>query len=76
MGSILVEEQEKFSTQIRERIPELAAISLRLRRDRELAFYGDRDFIPDQVYDRSAAAQALADVERVLKVVQFFIGPM
>lgn len=41
VGSILLEEQEKFSPEIRERIPELAAISLRLRRDGELAFYGD-----------------------------------
>lgn len=75
VGSILLEEQEKFSPEIRERIPELAAISLRLRRDRELAFYGDRDFIPDQVYGQPAAAQALADAERVLEVVPFFIGP-
>jgi hypothetical protein len=74
VGSILVEEQTRFPEQIRERIPELAEISLRLRRDRDLAFDGDRDFIPEQVYGREAAAQALAGAERVLDVTRFFIG--
>jgi len=75
VGSILVAEQEKFPPPIRERIPELAEISLRLRREREIAFYGDRDLIPDRVYGRSEAARALADAERAVQVVEFFIGP-
>jgi HEPN domain-containing protein len=33
VGSILLEEQERFSPEIRERIPELAAILLRLRQE-------------------------------------------
>jgi HEPN domain-containing protein/predicted nucleotidyltransferase len=75
VGSILIEEQAKFSPQIRERIPELAEISLRLRREREIAFYGDRDLIPERLYDRAAAARALADAERTIEAIGYFIGP-
>jgi HEPN domain-containing protein len=75
VGSILLEEQAKYPPEIRREIPKLAEISLRLRRDRELAFYGDRDFIPERVYGRSDAERALADAEKVLAVVVHFIGP-
>jgi HEPN domain-containing protein len=74
VGSILVEERSKFPPEIQREIPALAEISLRLRRDRELAFYGDRDFVPEQVFGREAAERALADAERVLAVSVHFIG--
>jgi hypothetical protein len=35
---------------VRERLPRAAEISKRLRRERELAFYGDLDFIPTEEY--------------------------
>lgn len=75
VGSIVVEQQDRYPREIRRRIPRLAEISLRLRRDRELSFYGDQDFIPEQVYGREAAEQAFDDAEQVLSVVEHFIGP-
>jgi hypothetical protein len=35
---------------VREHLPRAAQISKRLRRERELAFYGDVDFIPTEEY--------------------------
>jgi hypothetical protein len=53
-------------------LPELAAISLRLRRDREAAFYGDIDLIPEQVFGRDSAQRALDDAERVVAATAHF----
>ncbi len=40
-----------------------------LRRDRELAFYGDEDVVPLEYYERSDADAALASLLDVLEVV-------
>jgi HEPN domain-containing protein len=42
-------------------IDRLADISRRLRKERELAFYGDIDFIPDEAYDKTQAEEAIRD---------------
>jgi hypothetical protein len=51
----------------------LAEISLWLRKERELAFYGDIDFIPTLEYDRAAGERAMSDaawtVERSAGVI-------
>lgn len=75
VGSILLEQQSKYPAAVQAEIPVLAEISLRLRRDRENAFYGDVDLIPDRVFGREAAERALADAERVLAISVHFIGP-
>jgi HEPN domain-containing protein len=75
VGSILVEQQAKYPAALQREIPALADISLRLRRDRENAFYGDIDLIPDRVFGREAAERALAGAERVLAACEHFIGP-
>lgn len=40
-----------------------------LRRDRELAFYGDEDVVPLEYYERSDADAALASLREVLGIV-------
>jgi hypothetical protein len=40
-----------------------------LRRDRDLAFYGDEDVVPLEYYERSDAAVALASLREVLDLV-------
>jgi len=42
-------------------VQRLAAISSWLRKERELAFYGDADFLPTEEYTMEHAAQALSD---------------
>lgn len=63
VGTILVEYRNKFPPAVAADFDALAAISLRLRRDREAAFYGDIDLIPEHVFDRDAAERALRAVE-------------
>ena len=60
----------------RERLPSVAAeldrligISRRLRRDRELAFYGSEDLTPSQFYQSADAQEAYADAALVHRVV-------
>ncbi|QSR84368.1 HEPN domain-containing protein [Methylacidimicrobium sp. B4] len=46
---------------IQEHLEELARISARLRKERELSFSGDIDFIPTESYSREDASQALRE---------------
>lgn len=48
-------------------VERLAAISQRLRKERELSFYGDIDFIPEDRYSESEAAQAHRDAVFVVE---------
>jgi hypothetical protein len=76
VGQILLEHGDKFPAAIRADLPEFARISRRLRRDREAAFYGEIDLIPEQVFDRTAAQQALDEARRVLDAIRHFdAGP-
>jgi len=46
----------------------LIAISQRLRKERELSFYGDIDFLPMDNYTETQALEAIADAQQVLDV--------
>jgi len=72
VGQILLEHADKFPPGLQAELPHFAALSRRLRRDREAAFYGDTDLIPEQVFDRAAAQQALDDARRVLAGTRHF----
>lgn len=53
VGGLLLEHGDRFKTTISKELKRAAGISKRLRKERELAFYGDIDFIPDRgVYRR------------------------
>jgi HEPN domain-containing protein len=75
VGSILLEHAGKFPEALRTELPALAEISMRLRRDREAAFYGDIDLIPERVFGQDDAARALSDAERVLAATKHFTTP-
>ncbi|GAB4178227.1 MAG: hypothetical protein Fur0039_21930 [Rhodocyclaceae bacterium] len=72
VGTILVEHAAKFPPALQTQLPVLAQISLRLRRDREAAFYGEVDLIPEQVFGREAAEQAMSETETVLAALVHF----
>lgn len=48
----------------------MASISKRMRRDRELAFYGDEDFVPSEFYEESDATLALQDATTTVDLVE------
>lgn len=66
VGSLLIEQSGKFPSFSKEEINKLAAISKRLRKERELAFYGDIDFIPTEEYTIDDAQEAIGDAHLVL----------
>ena len=68
VGKFLLEHQSRFPGDIRERLPHLAGISKSLRKDRELAFYGDIDFIPTEEYSIMEAQRAYEGAKIVLDV--------
>jgi HEPN domain-containing protein len=72
VGTVLIEHREKFPTSLRPEVELLAQISLRLRRDREAAFYGDVDLIPERVFDKESAERAMSSAEKVLGAVRLF----
>ena len=74
VGPILREHRTKFPASLQAELDMLAAISLRLRKEREAAFYGDVDLLPEALYGREAAERAFADAERVLASLSHFPG--
>lgn len=67
VGSFLIEHQDRFSEDLRQDLKELADISKRLRKERELSFYGDIDFIPTEEYSIRDAQQALEEAQKVVR---------
>ena len=68
VGSILREHRGRLPDAVAAEVDALAAISAELRKDRELSFYGDIDFIPTEHYSRDDAERALAGAPRVVSV--------
>jgi len=73
VSDVLIAERERLPEQLRSRIDDFAAASRRLRRDRELAFYGAKDLTPSSFYSREDADRARdavrAAVETIVLVV-------
>lgn len=61
VSSLIAEHRDKFPLAVQQRIPELVALSQRLRKEREIAMYGDIDMIPTSLYSRADAERALAE---------------
>lgn len=68
VGGFLLEHATRFAPEVREHLPALAELSTRLRKDRELSFYGDTDFIPSEQYSEKEAAQAIDDATLAVKM--------
>jgi HEPN domain-containing protein len=73
VGGLLLEHKEKFPEDIAKRLKSLAGISKRLRKERELAFYGDIDFIPTEEYTKDDAEEAIGDARLVVDTARKLI---
>ncbi|MBI3393700.1 MAG: HEPN domain-containing protein [Nitrospirae bacterium] len=58
VGDILLEHHDRFPPGVREHLERMASISKDLRKERELAFYGDIDFIPTEEYTAEHGEEA------------------
>ena len=76
VGGLLVEHRLKFALGVREELARAAEISKRLRRERELALYGDIDFIPTEEYSAADGQRAYDDAAWVLALAQAAIHPL
>lgn len=70
VGGLLQEHKDKFPEEVSGRVDEIAAISKRLKKERELAFYGDIDFIPTEEYRVEDAKEALENAYFVVTMAQ------
>lgn len=70
VGPILREHTVAYPDWFAGRIARLAEISRRLRRERELAFYGDVDLVPTDAYGPDEAARARAEATEVFDAVE------
>ncbi|MDI3531241.1 MAG: hypothetical protein PWP60_1090 [Candidatus Atribacteria bacterium] len=68
VGSLILEHADRFVPISQEKLQQIAAISKRLRKERELSFYGDIDFIPTEEYKREDAKEAIDDAHFVVKI--------
>ena len=75
VGGLLLEHQDKFPKDIGKLLKKLADISKRLRKERELAFYGDIDFIPTEEYTKKDAKDAIKDTQLVVSAAKKLIHP-
>lgn len=70
VGPLIVEHKERFKDISYEEIMKIAQISRKLRKERELAFYGDIDFIPTEEYTLDDANEAIEGARFVVKIAQ------
>ena len=74
VGGILLEHADRFPGETTERLARMADISKRLRKERELSFYGDIDFIPTEEYSedvaRTFASEATFVVQRATALME------
>jgi HEPN domain-containing protein len=69
VSEVLVAERARLPAGIRGDVDRLAKISKRLRRDRELAFYGTEDLTPSDFYSREDAVEARDGARTTVRVV-------
>jgi len=65
VSDVLKEESSKLPKELQPKVNQLAAISKKLRRDRELAFYGTEDLTPSEFYEEADAKEAFDGVKQV-----------
>jgi HEPN domain-containing protein len=70
VGSLLVEHRGKYGENVSRHMERIASISKKLRRERELSFYGEIDFIPTEEYTLEDARQAREDAEFVVTLAK------
>ena len=74
VGGIIVSHIGRFEQDLHNDLRISAEISKRLRKERELAFYGDIDFIPSEEYSREDAQRVVGDARFVAALAEKIVG--
>ncbi|MEO0276378.1 MAG: HEPN domain-containing protein [candidate division WOR-3 bacterium] len=72
VGDLIIELSQKYY-KFEKKFKKYAEISGWLRKERELAFYGDIDFIPSERYGRKEAKKALKGAEFSISLLEKFL---
>jgi HEPN domain-containing protein len=70
VGKLLLAHAGRFEPGVSKELERAAEISRRLRKERELAFYGDVDFIPTEEYTVEDARQALEEAKWIVRLAR------
>ena len=68
VSQILLDHSDDLPSEIRPRLSALAELSKWLRKEREISFYGDIDFIPTEEYRKEDASRALEGAKTVVEI--------
>ncbi|MHB8926681.1 MAG: HEPN domain-containing protein [Bacillota bacterium] len=68
VGGLLLDFRDRFEAEVAAQTERLASVSKWLRKERELAFYGDVDFIPTSEYGPEDAQKAIEDARFVVQI--------
>jgi hypothetical protein len=66
VGKFLTRERRRLPKTVADHLAEIRRMSKRLRRERELAFYGDEDFVPSDEYDAEDSTEAIESAEAIV----------
>lgn len=69
VSDVLLEERARLPREIGPHLDRLVSVSRRLRRDRELAFYGAEDLTPSGFYTAADADAARADAIALVELI-------
>lgn len=72
VGSLIIEHKKRFKGISFRDLKRIAKISKELRKERELAFYGDIDFIPTEEYTKKDASKAMKNASWVFNIAKRF----
>ncbi len=70
VGGLLIEFRDRLPEAVAPHADRLAQISKWLRKERELSFYGDVDFIPTAEYSADDAERAISDARFVVEMAE------
>lgn len=70
VGPVLLQYKALFPEGIRQNLPQIAAISLKLRKEREVSFYGDEDLVPSSSYGIEDAQHAHDAAGKVIEFLK------
>ena len=73
VGDLLLEHTDKYPNDISKHVQRIASISKRLRKERELSFCGDIDFIPTEEYTRGDAQESMEGADFIVAIAKKLI---
>lgn len=70
VSKLMTQEGHRLPKAVADHLTAIRRMSKRLRRERELAFYGDEDFVPSDEYDADDSGEAIQFAEAIVGWVE------